>query len=116
MANSCRHIDLAVCEAMETQDAAGALQDVIAEALADGVVTPEEALRIRDHAATVYREASEVVTAVERANVAELLIVSIIRDGKPSPKLLVRARDVGLDVAYPLLVPMDQAHGIRQAA
>lgn len=115
MANSNRHIDLAVQEAMEAEDAAIELLSVIGSALADGVVTQEEALVIRDHAARVQREAYDVVIATERANVAELLMASLIRDGKPSRKLIDRARDVGVHVAYPVLTPVAQTD-IRQTA
>lgn len=103
MANLPRHIDLAVAESMETEEEAQKLLRLISEAQADGQITLEESQGILAQAMEVLREATEDVLAVERANIAELVLASLLKDGKVSSHLLAKARDVGLQVAFPIV-------------
>ena len=112
MANTRRHIDEAVDEVLDVRDAAEGVIRGIDRALADGIVTREEIEAIADQARRVVQEAKEAVQATERANVAELVMASMLRRGDVSPRLLRRARDVGLSVVVPFVevapCPMDQ--------
>lgn len=103
MGNTRRHIDRAVDEAMETQEDAQELTRVVDEALSDGEITLDEAKRIQQQALEVLRDANEVVKATERANVAELVLGSLLKDGRVSPRLLRLARDVDLELVVPLV-------------
>lgn len=103
MANTARHIDLAVLEVMETEIEAEKLLRIISAAQADGEITVDESKAILAQAAEVLREAEEDVLAVERANVAELILASLLKDGTVSSYLLKKARDVGLVVAFPMV-------------
>ena len=100
MTNNPRLADLAVNEVMETQQETRTLLRLIDEALSDGNVTPEEALRIRDQAREVKREADEDVLATERTNIGELLTVAGLT-GTYNKRLLTDARNLGLQVVIP---------------
>lgn len=103
MANTRRHIDLAVDEVQDVRDAAERLIEDIDLALEDGEISLSEAYEIAAQSRRLLREAQEAVVATERANVAELIVASILREGTVSPKLMRQARDVQVDVAIPIV-------------
>lgn len=103
MANTRRLIDLAVDEVQDVRDAAERLIAEIEQALAEGNLSLQVGYEIAAAARRVLREAQEGVLATERANVAELVMASLLREGKVSPKLLRQARDVQLEIAIPIM-------------
>lgn len=72
-------------EALDVRDEAQKLIDEIDAALADGEVSPEEALAVLRRARSVHREANEAYQLAEETNDATLAALCVLRGGAVDP-------------------------------
>lgn len=87
----------AVEESIDTQVATRRVTQIMTEAMADGVVTLDEARAMLAAARQAEIEADEAAQAAEHADISELLAVAHLT-GEHSPRLLSRAQAAGLPV------------------